>query len=221
VNDTAASNWLSRFAWFGLLLVLAISIGLVLLIGAGIADPQHAGPLRWQKKLAVPWLLDSAAGANQTTTLTDSAMTAPDPPFTLEITARFSSDSDPAALWRITLAATPAAVDMPSGKEIIAIDGSGNYQHDLDPRRIPFPHLRRIGEYNRLTLNVDKDGLETLRFNNEVVWQGVYPPGLQAAQITLGGHGGWQTDSRLTWAQIALYAPLAPTITNRAQVAWR
>ena len=195
---------------------------MTLLISAGVSDPQHAGPLRWQKKPAAPWLLSSDASANQAITLADSTMLAPVPPFTLEISARFSSDSDPAAFWRVTLTAVPVAIDMPSGQEIVAVDGSGNYQHDLDPRRIPFPHLRRIGEYNRLTLNVDKAGLETLRFNDEVAWQGAYPPGLQSAQITLRGQGGWQTDSRLTWAEITLYAPTAaPTVTNRARIAWR
>ena len=219
MNGEAVSGWLVRFSWLGLTIVLAISIGLAIFFSAGATDPQRTGPLLWQKTLAVPWFLGDNLSINHVVTVSDSAMVVPAPPFTLEITARFSSDSDPAALWRLKLTAKPAAIDMLSGQETIAIDGSGNFQHDLDQRRVVFSHLKPIGEFNRLTLNVDKNGMEILRFNNEIAWQGKYPPGLQAAILTLSAVGGWSTESRLTWLPIRLYAPIAPTATIQIHLA--
>ncbi len=217
MNDTTVPGWLSRLTWLGLTVTLAGIITLSLILSSGAADPVQAGPLLWQTKLPTPWLLTVAT--NQTSSL-DYA-TVPQPPFTLEITARFSLDSDPSAIWRVTLMPVQVGLDMRPSSEIIAVDGSGDYAHGLDPRRIPFPHLAHSGEFNRLTLNVDKDNQETIRFNNEIAWHGVFLPGMQVTQLSLSASGGWQLESRLTWAQISVYAPLLPTITHRAQLVWR
>ena len=197
-------RWLARLVWLGLLLVLTFSSSLALFVSAGFADPQRAGPLRWQQTSLTPWLL--APEARQQ--LWINTIIIPAPPFTLEISARFSEHSDPAAWWGVMLTAIPAAVDLPATPEAITVDGSGDYQHSPDPRRLPFPHLQPVGTYNYLTISVDGNGLETLRFNHEIAWRGPYSPGLQPTRVTIRAGGGFQLASHLTWAAISLYAPL-------------
>jgi hypothetical protein len=90
----------------------------------------------------------------------------------LEIAARFSAGSDPAAAWGITLdPANPA----PAPFEIAIIGQRFFAVSPSSPDWRPFIHIRPLGTVNRLRLDVDSAGQGTLRINDEVAWRGPVP----------------------------------------------
>jgi hypothetical protein len=207
VDRSRAPRWLWRFAWLSLATVLAISIGGALLLGLGAADPPRAGPLQWQITNQSVWKLAPGVEQNQVTGAMANFVV-PEPPFTLEVTARLSTTSDLGAQWAVVLQPFPPTAT--TAPEVITVDGGGNYRETGSDQRISFPHLRSVGQTNMLRVDVDANGGEIIRFNDEIAWRGSYPPGMSAARLRLLGFGGWQLDSRLIWERIALYAAGPP-----------
>jgi hypothetical protein len=204
VARSSAPWWLWRVAWLSLATVLAISIGGALLLGLGAADPPRAGSLQWQLTNQSVWNL--TPGVEQSQVTGDSGnFVVPAPPFTLEVTARLSTTSDLGAQWVVVLQPLPPTAT--AAPEVITVDGGGNYRETSSDQRITFPHLRSVGQTNLLRVDVDANGVETIRFNDEIAWRGSYRPGLSTARLSLLGFGGWQLDYRLIWELIALYAP--------------
>jgi len=207
VARSRSPRWLWRFAWLSLAAVLVTSTGGALLLGLGAADPARAGPLQWQITNQPVWNLPPGVEQNQVSGGTPNYVMPP-PPFTLEVTARLSATSDLAAQWAVALQPYPPMATR--APEVITVDGGGNYRATASDQRISFPHLRSVGQTNLLRVDVDTNGEETIRFNDEVAWRGTYRPGLSTVQLKLLGLGGWQLDSRLMWERIALYAPGQP-----------
>jgi hypothetical protein len=184
-------RWLWFGAWGALITVVCGGLALAVLLLTGAADPPRAGPLVWQI-VQFPTL---NALPNYTTL-------APNPiplfrvPYTLEIAARFSADSDPVAAWGITLVPFPssrptvgarhaspsypaspdAASDAaPPPFEIAIIGGRFFAISPSSPDSRPFIHIRPLGTVNRLRLDVDSAGRGTLRINDEIAWRGPVP----------------------------------------------
>ena len=111
--------------------------------------------------------------------------------------------SDPAAQWQVIIGNEGAT----STAEVIGVDGSGNFWRGLPIQRTFFPYLALPGHENILTLTVDRQGQETLRFNREIAWHGLYPLKDQPATIRLSANGGWRDTARISWLKVALYSP--------------
>jgi hypothetical protein len=192
-------RWLWRSVWIALGSVIGIGgVGVALLAG-GLADPPRAGPLIWAKgpltTLAVP--SDYSITAEPTLSL-------PSTPYTLEVAAMFSTDSDQAARWEIVWDNDPA----PGGFRI-ALDGYGFFAVPPSrPDSTPFLHIRPPGQPNRVALSVSADGQGILRINDEIAWRGPVP-GAERAHVQV--IGGKSSVSHFTIQHIALYAPLSHT----------
>jgi len=203
VASSAAPRWQQRAAWLGLVAALLIAISGVLFVGSGRTDPPRAGSLQWQMAVLPDWML--APGAKRSQWLSEKL---PVPPFTLEITAQFDPDSDPLADFAISL--TPDESDTSSRLPLpqrISVQCIGSYQLPADPRWFDFSHLMPAGSLNQVTVDVDETDAETLRFNSEIAWRGIYPYKSQSAYIMLSGDGGTDRFSQIIWKSVALYAP--------------
>jgi hypothetical protein len=193
----AVPTWLWRGAWIALGSVVVIGVvGVALLLG-GVADPPRAGPLIWSggplATLAV--LPDYSITASPSISL-------PHSPYTLEITAEFSADSDPAARWEIVWDNDPA----PGGFRI-ALDGYGFFAvPPSQPDSTPFFHIRPPGQPNRVALSAGADDQGLLRINDEIAWRGPVP---KAAGVHVQVIGGKSTVSHFVIQHVALYAPLS------------
>ncbi len=173
---------------------LFLSIGGAVVLGLGLADPPRAGPLLWQNSTPQTWSVQ----ANQAQR--GSAFNLPELPFTIEVTARLSADSDPWSNW---------GVNFNSGVGS-AIYGNGLYSQGGVPSQtfVEFPHLRPVGEFNRLALTVNADQSAILRLNDEIAWRGQFPLGehkpFNVTLSVLAGLGGF---AKVTWERIVIYAP--------------
>jgi hypothetical protein len=216
-------RWLWYGAWGALSVVVCGGLTLAFLLANGAADPPRAGPLVWQSG-PLPTL---SASPNYTTV-------APDPiplfrvPYTLEIAARFSVDSDPAAAWGIMLDpaqpsrsdvgarhASPSYLASPSAQPAstpapfeIAIIGQRFFAvSPASPDWRPFIHIRPLGTVNLLRLDVDSTGHGTLRINDEIAWRGTVPAA-RSARLYLRSRNATAT---LNVKRIAVYAPDEPS----------
>jgi hypothetical protein len=189
--------WLWRGAWIALGSVIGIGVMGVALLSGGLADPPRAGPLIWSsgplKALAVPSDYSITAGP---------ILSLPATPYTLEITAAFSADSDHAARWEIVW-----DNDTAPGNFKIVLDGYGFFAvPPSQPDSTPFIHIRAPGQPNRVALFVSADGQGLLRINDEIAWRGSVPKAERAHVQVIGGKS---SVSHFVIQHVALYAPLS------------
>ena len=195
VTGDAIPRWLWRGAWIALGSVMVIGAMGVALLAGGLADPPRAGPLVWsigpQTDLGVPPHYSIAASR---------PLRLSPVPYTLEVTAQFSQDGDPAAAWEIVW-------DKPAAPFRVRLDSQGFISvAPSQPDSMPFIHVRPIGQPNRITLNVDATGQGVVRINDEIAWRGAVPAADSAyVQVT----GGKTLVSHFVIQQIALYATLS------------
>jgi hypothetical protein len=154
----------------------------------GAADPPLAGKLVWEARNPGDWPDVSSNGALH---LLQSPILLPATPFTLQLTASNIGVQDSA--WGIWLKTD-------SRRQIVLIDNQGYYSlsDTSKPHWVEFIHLRT--GYNTLYLNIDKDGMTTLRLDHEVAWTGKLS--LQSAWGIVIYHA-----PVLTWDKLQLYAP--------------
>ena len=201
--SSAAPRWQQRAAWLGLVAALLIAISGVLFVGSGRTDPPRAGSVQWQTTSLPIWIL--APGAEHSQWLSEKL---PVPPFSLEITVQFDPDSDPLAYFAISL--TPDKSDTSDRLPLpqrISVQCVGSYQLSADPRWVDFPHLMPAGGSNRVTVDIDDTGAETLRFNGEIAWQGTYSYKGQSVYVMISGDGGADRSSQIIWKSAVLYSP--------------
>ena len=155
--------------------------GILLLIGlaAGLADPPLAGSLQWQADSPSDWVCAADGRCNAPHRL-------PPESFTLEL----SATGETWGLWLATEA----------GPYMIWVNDTGYFAQGLFPQRnwIPFPHLGP--DENTLYLHQPQPGSLTLRFNQEIAWEGALP-------AALTGEWGIITASSTQWQAGRLYAP--------------
>jgi len=204
VNSLAESDaiprWLWRGAWVALGSVIVIGVVGVVLLSAGLADPPRAGPLvsslESQESQTVLELLPDPADHY----ITSRPIALPHRPYTLEVTAQFSGDSDLAAVWEIVW-------DNPTAPFKITLNSQGYFSVVPPlPDSMPFFHIRPVGQPNRIALNVEPDGQGTLRINDEIAWRGAVPV---ADSAHIQAEGGQSNISHFVIQHIALYAPLS------------
>ena len=151
-----------------------VSIGgliLTALLALGLADPPRIGFLQWQA---------------------DSPPQEPMPlpaAYTLELTARNDGRADSA--WGIRLTDREKSLT-------ILIDNQGYLSVSSDDRLhwSEFPHIRPSAS-NQLYLNVELDGVATLRINHEIAWEGT----VNAHSWEIAEHG----QPLLDWDALKLY----------------
>jgi hypothetical protein len=163
-----------------LLLVILGGAGLAFILNSGAADPPLVGPLNYSAGHIEP-------GANL-----DQQYPLPDPPYTLQVSAQFSADSDPLAWWSLTF---------DSGAAIKITADAYFSLPPLLPDSISFFHIRPVGQANEIYLNVEASGAATLRLNREIAWQGTFP-----TSHTWRIHA--DRAGRLTVLSIACFSPL-------------
>jgi hypothetical protein len=178
------------FALARLVLLLLILGGalLMLVLAEGAADPPLAGSLRYS---AGPF----PAVEIGPDTILDQHYTLPAPPYTLQVSAQFSAESDPLAWWSLTF---------DSGVAIKITADAYFSLPPLLPDSISFFHIRPVGQPNEIYLSVEASGAATLRFDHEIAWQGNFPPshawGIRAGSAAIQG--------RLTVLRITCFSPL-------------
>jgi hypothetical protein len=176
---------LARLTLFLLIICGAL---LTLILARGAADPPLAGPLLYS---AGPF----PAVEVGPDTILDQHYTLPDPPYTLQVSAQFSAESDPLAWWSLTF---------DSGAAIKITADAYFSLPPLVPDSISFFHIRPVGQANEIYLNVEASGVATLRIDHEIAWQGSLPPshawGIRAGSAAIPG--------RLTVLRIACFSPL-------------
>ena len=115
-----------------------------------------------------------------------------------EVEGQFAADSDPNALWEI-IGETPGK---PSPQFAIVLRDHRFFAVlPMQPDSVPFIHIRRAGEVNKLSLDVAADQQATLRINDEIAWRGVVP-----AATTATIHAAGTGASHFILRRIALYA---------------
>ncbi len=180
-----------RSAWIALLTVVGLGVIVLVVLAGGAADPPRAGSLVWS---AGP-----LPGTPLPTHYTIPA--ALSLPYTLEIEAQFSTDSDANALWEIVFEnsgnSAPQFAIVLRDHRFFAIP-------PLQPDSIPFIHIRPAGEPNKLALDVEADRQATLRINDEIAWRGVVPT---ASTATIRSVGTASPTSRFVIRRVALYRP--------------
>ncbi len=185
-------------AWSLLAAALLFAVGGSLLLGGGLADPQLAGPLKWSLALPGLTLLEKTSDTQQVN------RDLPPPPYTLEVAARLSPDSDPSASWLIQDCSAGGSASFR-----IQIYGDGTFSlagfNAAPVVRAGFPHLLPPGSLNRVSLDVRATGAAILRLNEEIAWQGRL--GSAESCWELGGRGGLTASAKLSWETIALYSP--------------
>ncbi len=199
-------QWRWNAAWFTLAVALTLSIGGAIWLGAGLADPPRAGPLLWEDPSPQHWVIKNSQEQYRYIPLP-----LPAPPFTIEAIVRFSGNSAPGAGWWLSLTDGEASSQF-------NIFNDGYFQikaigHKVSGTTIwtgpvEFPHLKGIGEFNKLALDVAADQSATLRLNDEIAWKGTL--GFNAAapwRLFVGSTAIFEKSATLTWERLAIYAP--------------
>ncbi len=191
-------RWLWRVVRVALLAVMAVGVAGVIVLGAGAADPSRAGPLLYED--ATPHTLTTSPNSNPV--IDPDFFAFPKGAFTLEVSARFSVESDPTTAWGIVLG-PPQTSNSSTPFYSARLNGFRQFAvWPTQPDFTPFIHIRANGQTNKLTLDVRSDGSATLRINDEVAWTGRLPVA-GTAMIEL--FGGQDSAAALTVERIAVY----------------
>jgi hypothetical protein len=182
-----------RFAWaiFGIVLILGLITIAMLTLGA--ADPPKAGALQWH----IGNLLHTVPPHEFF--VFPQQIQLPAPPYTLEVAGTFDVESDPMAVWGISL--------LDSSTELLGVYLNGFQFYSVPPTQpdfTPFIHIRKNGAVNKLTLNIDINHHATLRINDEIAWQGML---LEASTARISFNGGINQPGTLTINSVSLYYP--------------
>ncbi|MBN1679551.1 MAG: hypothetical protein JW966_04615 [Anaerolineae bacterium] len=193
-SNAPVPRWLWPLTLSGVGAVLAITVGGVILISRGAADPPVAGPVTWSDTV-LDWAsgptFDLAPGYAVWLPAPEAAFLPADA-FTLTVTAHLSPDSDPGAAWGIWL-------DTQDGSRLLyAISGEGYTTTRACPpdwppdaiedcpavrpewRWMPYNRLNPPGDTNAIRLHVETPGAIRLRLNNErlgiapAAWNGTW-----------------------------------------------
>lgn len=176
---------------WGLLLLGAPAVGLILLIAAGVTDPQPIGVIQWQ----------TAPGARtipaQATVSEWLDAPAPGASFTMQATAVFQQGATDAR-YGLRLADADQTVDVlisPSG--YVAIRAG---DQDLFPYQ-PWPHAR--AGVNEIWIDVQGTAV-TVRLNREWLWSGT----IETVPTRLGLIGeGFAETAVVVWEKVSISKP--------------
>ena len=125
----------------------------------------------------------------------------PVPPFTIDITARFSVESAESSVWGVLLnvySPQPNALLLSTDRHYF-IPGSNFPAYFYD--------LHMAGQFNQVSLTIDANQQASLILNGQFIWQGAIIFDSSSRQWALFAANSNHRAAVITWLKIVLYQP--------------